>query len=93
MKIPENFRFIRASKKLYADDNAKGVQAPETRDKLFCKMFAFLGDMENADELRALPSWKAHVLTGRPQRHMEPERHGKPAIDISVSTRLSKRFS
>jgi hypothetical protein len=27
-------------------------------------MFAFLDDMENAEELRMLPSWKGHTLTG-----------------------------
>jgi toxin HigB-1 len=27
------------------------------------KMFAFLDEMENADELRSLPTWKVHTLT------------------------------
>jgi addiction module HigA family antidote len=27
-------------------------------------MFAFLDDMEDPEELRMLPSWKAHTLTG-----------------------------
>jgi proteic killer suppression protein len=44
------------------DDVAKGVP-PESVDKLR-KMLAFLDDMEDAEELRALPSWKVHVLTG-----------------------------
>jgi proteic killer suppression protein len=46
-------------KRLYA---AKGVP-PDTVDKLR-KMFAFLDDMEDPEELRMLPSWKAHTLTG-----------------------------
>lgn len=39
-------------KKLYAEDSAKGVPA-DAADKLR-KMFAFLDDMEDAEELRAL---------------------------------------
>ena len=49
-------------KKLYVDDATKGVP-PDTVDKLR-KMFAFLDDMEDPEELRMLPSWKAHTLTG-----------------------------
>ena len=41
-------------KKLYTDDNPKGV-SPDTVDKLR-KMFAFLDDMEDPEELRVLPS-------------------------------------
>jgi hypothetical protein len=43
-------------KRLYSEDNVKGVP-PDTVDKLR-KMLAFLDDIENADELRALTSWK-----------------------------------
>jgi proteic killer suppression protein len=46
-------------KKLYVDDATKGVP-PDTVDKLR-KMFAFLDDMEDPEELRMLPSWKATV--------------------------------
>jgi proteic killer suppression protein len=28
------------------------------------KMLAFLQDMESGDELRSIPVWKAHLLTG-----------------------------
>lgn len=49
-------------KRLYAEDNAKGVP-PDTVDKLR-KMLAFLDDMEQPEELHSLPSWKAHALTG-----------------------------
>lgn len=49
-------------KRLYEDDNAKGVPA-DAADKLR-KMLAFLDDMENAEELHTLPGWKAHLLTG-----------------------------
>jgi len=47
---------------LYADDSGRGVP-PETVEKL-CKMFAYLDDMEDSGELRALRGWKAHTLTG-----------------------------
>src|ERR1700677_2937799 len=49
-------------KKLYTDDATKGVP-PDTVDKLR-KMLAFLDDMEDPEELRMLPSWKAHALMG-----------------------------
>lgn len=48
-------------KRLYAEDHAKGVP-PDTVDKLR-KMLAFLDDMQDPEELRALPSWKVHTLT------------------------------
>lgn len=49
-------------KRLYAEDEARGV-APDIVDKVR-KMLAFLDDMEAPEELRALPAWKAHTLTG-----------------------------
>jgi toxin HigB-1 len=49
-------------KRLYEEDVARGVP-PDTVDKLR-KMLAFLDEMENPEELRSLPSWKAHLLTG-----------------------------
>jgi proteic killer suppression protein len=50
-------------KRLYTEGNAKGVPA-DTVDKLR-KMFAFLEAMQEADELRALASWKVHMLTAK----------------------------
>jgi proteic killer suppression protein len=49
-------------KRLYEDDNAKGVP-PDTVDKLR-KMFAFFDAMQQGDELRALTVWKVHTLLG-----------------------------
>ena len=49
-------------KRLYLDDNAKGLP-PDSVDKLR-NMLAFLQNMEDAEELRSIPVWKAHVLTG-----------------------------
>jgi proteic killer suppression protein len=48
-------------KRLYDEDIARGVPA-DTADNLR-KMLAFLDEMEDAEELRMLPSWKAHLLT------------------------------
>ena len=69
-------------KKLYAEDNAKGVP-PESADKLR-KMLAFLDDMEDADELRSLPSWKVHTLTGN--------RAGAWSLSVTGNRRLTFRI-
>jgi proteic killer suppression protein len=53
-------------KRLYEDDSAKGVPA-SAADKLR-KMLAFLDGMDSPDELRGLPTWKAHTLTGDRKR-------------------------
>ena len=66
-------------KKLYAEDATKGVP-PETVDKLR-KMFAFLDDMEDPEELRTLPSWKAHQLTGT--------RKGAWSLSVTANRRLT----
>ncbi|MGC2208642.1 MAG: type II toxin-antitoxin system RelE/ParE family toxin [Candidatus Korobacteraceae bacterium] len=52
----------RGLKQLYMEDVAKGVPA-DTVDKLR-KMLAYLDNMEDPEELRALTAWKAHTLTG-----------------------------
>lgn len=49
-------------KRLYRADQAKGLP-PDAVDKLR-KMLAFLQDMEDVGELRALPAWKVHRLGG-----------------------------
>src|ERR1700733_4703582 len=69
-------------KKLYADDATKGVP-PETVDKLR-KMLAFLDDMEDPEELRTLPSWKAHTLTG--------DRKGTWSLSVTANRRLTFRI-
>ena len=47
------------------DANTTGFTraSPDTVDKLR-KMLAFLDDMQDPDELRSLPAWKVHTLTG-----------------------------
>jgi proteic killer suppression protein len=69
-------------KKLYEEDNAKGVP-PETVDKLR-KMFAFLDEMDDPEELRALPSWKVHTLTGN--------RKGTWSLSVTANRRLTFRI-
>ena len=56
---------------------------PETADKLR-KMFAFLDDLQNPEEMRVLPSWKAHVLTG--------DRKGTWSLSVTRNRRLTFRI-
>ena len=68
-------------KRLYAEDSAKGVP-PDSADKLR-KMLAFLDDMQEPEELRALAAWKAHTLTG--------DRKGTWSLSVTRNHRLSFR--
>jgi proteic killer suppression protein len=47
---------------LYEENSLKSLSA-DVVDRLR-KMLAFLDAMESPEELRSLPLWKAHVLTG-----------------------------
>jgi proteic killer suppression protein len=49
-------------KRLYLEDKTQDLP-PDSVDKLR-KMLAYLEDMEGPEELRSLPVWKAHMLTG-----------------------------
>ena len=69
-------------KKLYVEDMAKGVP-PDTVDKLR-KMLAFLDDMADPEELRTLPSWKVHTLTG--------DRKGTWSLSVTANRRLTFRI-
>ena len=68
-------------KQLYADGSAKGVP-PDTVDKLR-KMFAYLDEVNDAEELRALPVWKVHTLTG--------DRKGTWSLSVTGNRRLTFR--
>ena len=68
--------------RLYTEDNAKGVPA-DTADKLR-KMFAFLDNMEEPEELLALASWKVHTLTGN--------RKGTWSLGVTRNRRLTFRI-
>ena len=69
-------------KRLYAEDNAKGVP-PDSLDKVR-KMLAFLDDMEDVEELRALATWKVHTLTG--------DRKGVWSLSVTRNRRLTFRI-
>jgi len=47
-------------------------------------MLGFLDNMEDAEELRALPSWKAHILTG--------DRKGTWSLSVTGNWRLTLRI-
>ncbi|HXX22410.1 MAG TPA: type II toxin-antitoxin system RelE/ParE family toxin [Terriglobia bacterium] len=49
-------------KRLYEENSPKGVPSASV-DKLR-KMLAFMDAMEDAQELRSIATWKAHLLTG-----------------------------
>jgi proteic killer suppression protein len=69
-------------KRLYAEDASKGLQS-DTVDKLR-KMLAFLDDMQEPEELRALPGWKVHTLTGG--------RKGTWSLSVTRNRRLTFRI-
>ena len=68
--------------KLYAEDSARGVP-PDSADKLR-KMLAFLDDMQEPEELRALATWKAHTLSG--------DRKGTWSLSVTRNRRLTFRI-
>ena len=70
-------------RRLYQADRTKGLPA-DVVDKLR-KMLAFLQDMETVDELRTLPAWKAHRLTG--------PRAGTWALHVTRNWRLTFRIN
>ena len=49
-------------RRLIEEDDASGVQAAVVEKVR--RIVSFLQDMECEDELRMVPSWKAHPLTG-----------------------------
>jgi toxin HigB-1 len=69
-------------KRLYAEDAAKGVP-PDTVDKLR-KMLSFIDDMQDAEELRVLPAWKVHTLSG--------DRKGTWSLSVTRNRRLTFRI-
>jgi toxin HigB-1 len=69
-------------KRLYAEDSAKGVP-PDAVDKPR-KMLAFLDDMQDVEELRSLPTWKVHTLTG--------DRKGTWSLSVTRNRRLTFRI-
>jgi proteic killer suppression protein len=69
-------------KRLYSEEIAKGVP-PDTVEKLR-KMLAFLDDMLDPEELRSLPAWKVHTLTG--------DRKGTWSLSVTPNRRVTFRI-
>ena len=69
-------------KRLYTEDSPKGVSAATVNK--FRMMLAFLQDMESEDELRSIPGWKAHRLTG--------DRRGVWSLHVTPNWRLTLRI-
>jgi toxin HigB-1 len=69
-------------RRLVEDDDASGIP-PEFAGKVR-RMVAFLQDMENESQLRQVPAWKAHVLTGN--------RKGTWSLFVSRNWRLTFRI-
>ena len=69
-------------KRLYMEDSLQGVP-PDAADKLR-KMLAYLDNMEDPEELRALTAWKAHTLTG--------DRKGTWSLSVTRNRRLTFRI-
>ena len=69
-------------RQLYLENRTKGLP-PDTLDKLR-KMLAYLDDMEDPEELRSLPNWNAHTLTG--------DRKGIWSLHVTRNRRLTFRI-
>jgi toxin HigB-1 len=69
-------------RRLYEDNSSKGVSA-DAVDKLR-KMLTFLDAMQHPEELRALPAWKAHMLTG--------DRRGTWSLHVTRNRRMTFRI-
>ena len=67
---------------LYDGNSSKSVSA-DTVDKLR-KILAFLDAMQEPQELRALPLWKAHILTG--------DRKGTWSLHVTRNWRMTFRI-
>ncbi len=68
-------------RRLIQDDDAGALQ-PAIVDKLR-RIVTFLQDMETEDELRTVPSWKAHLLTG--------DRKGTWSLSVTRNWRMTFR--
>lgn len=63
-------------------DDAGGLK-PAVIEKIR-RMVSFLQDMEREDELRTVPSWKAHMLTG--------DRKGTWSLFVTKNWRMTFRI-
>lgn len=69
-------------KRLYRGDSAKGVP-PDIVAKLR-KILAYLDNMDDPEELRALAGWKVHTLSG--------DRQGTWSLSVTKNRRLTFRI-
>jgi len=76
-----NIRSVK-HKGLRKNDDAGGLQ-PQVVDKVR-KILAFLQDMESEAELRTIPTWKAHQLTG--------DRKGMWSLFVTKNWRVTFRI-
>lgn len=71
----------RGLRRFIEDDDASSLPVAFV-DKIR-KMLSFLQDVQDISELRSIPSWKAHTLTG--------DRKGTWALHVSPNWRLTFR--
>ena len=69
-------------KRFYSEDSPRGVPS-DTVDKLR-KIFAYLDNMEDPEELRTLAAWRVHTLTG--------DRKGIWSLSVTRNRRLTFRI-
>ena len=69
-------------RRLLQNDDVSGLPA-QFVDKIN-KILAFMQDMENAEELRTVPSWKTHLMTG--------DRKGTWSLYVSRNWRITFRI-
>jgi proteic killer suppression protein len=72
----------RGLRRLILDDDASGLPAQHIGK--IRNIIAFLQDMEREDELRLVPTWKAHQLTG--------DRKGTWSLFVSKNWRITFRI-
>ncbi len=72
----------RGLRRFIQDDDAAGVQ-PSVAPKLR-RIVSFLQDMEREEELRSVPIWRAHRLTG--------DRRGTWSLSVTANWRLTFRI-
>jgi proteic killer suppression protein len=72
----------RGLRRLIEADDASGLQS-QFVDKIR-KILSFLQDMEDEGELRTVPTWKAHQLTG--------DRRGTWSLFVSRNWRITFRI-
>lgn len=69
-------------RRLYEENNSRGLPAASV-DKLR-KMFVFLDAMEDAHELRSIPTWKPHLMSG--------DRKGTWSLYVTRNWRITLRI-